>query len=107
MASQYLSSFYFIIYTMMTVGYGDQHADPLSRKARTNTGNASPPQRRRERKRDKDVAGRAGGGKGCTHSNVNTEYVSRGGVQLHRAFEKAWLLVTHGGEAFNAATVGS
>lgn len=33
-ASQYLSSFYFIIYTMMTVGYGDQHADPSSKKAR-------------------------------------------------------------------------
>ncbi|CAM9518752.1 unnamed protein product [Hapterophycus canaliculatus] len=32
--SQYLSSFYFIIYTMMTVGYGDQHADPSSKKAR-------------------------------------------------------------------------
>lgn len=31
-ASQYLSSFYFIIYTMMTVGYGDQHADPSSIK---------------------------------------------------------------------------
>lgn len=30
--SQYLSSFYFIIYTMMTVGYGDQHADPSSVK---------------------------------------------------------------------------
>lgn len=31
-ASQYLSSFYFIIYTMMTVGYGDQHADASSQK---------------------------------------------------------------------------
>lgn len=34
-SSQYLSSFYFIIYTMMTVGYGDQHADPSSKKARS------------------------------------------------------------------------
>ena len=33
-ASQYLSSFYFIIYTMMTVGYGDQSAEPSSKKAR-------------------------------------------------------------------------
>ncbi|CAM9253169.1 unnamed protein product [Ectocarpus sp. 4 AP-2014] len=33
-ASQYLSSFYFIIYTMMTVGYGDQHAHPSDKKAR-------------------------------------------------------------------------
>ncbi|CAM9289976.1 unnamed protein product, partial [Laminaria digitata] len=31
-ASQYLASFYFIIYTMMTVGYGDQHAEPSSKK---------------------------------------------------------------------------
>lgn len=35
--SQYLSSFYFIICTMMTVGYGDQHADPSSNKARKKT----------------------------------------------------------------------
>lgn len=33
-ASQYLSSFYFIIYTMMTVGYGDQSANPSDKKAR-------------------------------------------------------------------------
>lgn len=31
-ASQYLSSFYFIIYTIMTVGYGDQSADASSKK---------------------------------------------------------------------------
>lgn len=31
-ASQYLSSFYFIIYTMMTVGYGDQSAEATSKK---------------------------------------------------------------------------
>ncbi|CAN0221084.1 unnamed protein product, partial [Discosporangium mesarthrocarpum] len=31
-ASQYLSSFYFIIYTMMTVGYGDIHPDHMENK---------------------------------------------------------------------------